>query len=306
MDAVLPVTAASCQRAIAFLLPSLRRHYRDLGTLWVASPRSDLSAVAALMQASTDGLRVQFCADEDVVPEFRMHAALGFPRVNGWFRQQLVKLAFAERVSSEFYLILDDDLIAVSDFGDPDCLAGQRALRAQDRVGHRERVIAADSPDNLDIWLTWSARVLQCAPLDYQPDVTPSILSRTAVKELAAWIEQHARPTAARWRFGALLAGVTGQRGLRSWRGRLLALLPWTEYTLYDTFLVRHGDFAARHREPTDTLLLGNAAWNESQFRNWRPRATDEKGRRLLFNLVASRSGPAIEAVAARLAAGSP
>jgi hypothetical protein len=302
MDAVLPVTAASCARAVAFLLPSLRRHYRDLETLWVASPGADLGAVKALVQPAAPGFRVRFCADEDIVPEFHLHERLGFPRVGGWFRQQIVKLAFAEHVTSEFYLILDDDLLAVSDFGDVDCLPEGRALRGQDRAGHRARQIAPDSPDNLDIWLTWSGRVLQCPPLDYQPDVTPSILSRAAVRQLAGWLEEHCRPGAARWKLGALFGRLTGTRGLRSWRGRLLASLPWTEYTLYDTFLVRHGDFGAYHREPTDTLLLGNAAWNLQQFERWRPRPTDDHGRRLLFNLVASRSGPAIEAVAARLA----
>lgn len=187
MDAVLPVTAASCARAVAFLLPSLRRHYRDLDTLWVASPAADQAAVTALVQPAMPEFRVRFCADEELVPEFRIHERLGFPRVGGWYRQQLVKLAFAEHVTSEFYLVLDDDLLAVSDFGDHDCLPAGRALRGQDRAGHRARNLPPDSPSNLDVWLTWSARVLQCEPLDYQPDVTPCILARSPVRPSGSW-----------------------------------------------------------------------------------------------------------------------
>jgi hypothetical protein len=301
MDAVLLLTADSCRRVAKFLLPSLQRHYHDLGTLWVVSPHRDVAAVRREVEGAETGLRHSFLSDEEVVPELVLHQRLGFPRVSGWYRQQLVKLAIVDRISGDFYLTLDDDMFAVTDFGDPDCIAANRALRSQDRAGHRARILPPGSPSNLDDWLTWSAEVLQCAPLDYQPEVTPSIFSCAAVRQLAGWLESNARPAARRWRVSAIASAIVATRGLRTWRGRLLALLPWTEYTLYDTFLVRHGDFVAYHREPTDTLLLGNAVWLVPQFENWRPRASDDSGRRLLFNLVASRSGITVEEVAARL-----
>src|ERR1019366_8238527 len=197
-------------RAAAFLLPSLRRHYRDLGALWVVSPRRDGAIVRAEVEGAKTGLRLCFLADEEVVPELILHERLGFPRVGGWYRQQLVKLAIVDRIAGDFYLTLDDDMFAVTDFGDADCIAAGRALRSQDRVGHRTRNLPPDSPENLDGWLTWSAGILHCAPLDYQPDVTPSILACAAVRHLAAWLEAHAQPAARRWLISAIASRLIG------------------------------------------------------------------------------------------------
>jgi hypothetical protein len=300
MHAVLPLAQSAAERAARILLPSLRRHYRDLDHLWVVAPKSQLSSVAHDLSAFADS-RVTFLSDEELVPEFALHQRWGLHPPRGWYRQQLVKLAIAERMSGEFYLTLDDDLLAVSDFSDRDILRAHRSPRTQDRAAHATRNLPPGSPENLDEWLLWSARVLACEPLDYQPEVTPSILSRSAVRNLAAHLESRCRPRARRWRIAALAGRLGFRPGLASWRGRLLASLPWTEYTLYDTYLVRHADFSRHHYAPDDTLPLGNAAWHARDFDDWRPRSHDALGRRLLFNLVQSRSGISPDQVVSRI-----
>ena len=300
MHAVLPLTQPATERAARILLPSLFRHYRDLDRLWVVAPKSQLASVAREL-SEFDNSRVTFLSDEEVVPEFGLHRRWGLHPPSGWYRQQLVKLAIAERMSGEFYLTLDDDLLVVSDFSDSEVLRANRAPRTQDRAGHASRNLPPGSADNLDDWLLWSARVLACEPLDYQPDVTPSILSRSAVLGLAKHLESRCVPRARRWRVAALVGRLCLRRGLSSWRGRLLSLLPWTEYTLYDTYLVRHADFSGQHYAPDDTLPLGNAAWHARDFDDWRPRGHDALGRRLLFNLVQSRSGVSPDQVVSRI-----
>ncbi len=49
------------------------------------------------------------------------------------------------------------------------------------------------------------------------------------------------------------------------------------------------------------TLLLGDTALLVPKFAGWRPPATEDAGRRPLFNEVASRPGIAVDEVAARL-----
>jgi hypothetical protein len=287
LDAVLPIVAADCERARSILLPSLERCYADLGTLWVICPAGDAPAVRAALRAP----RLEVIDEEALVPELAAQRRLGFPRVSGWFKQQVLKLAAAELVRSEFFLTLDADVFAVSPWCDRDVLRGGRALRQRDKLEYYPE------------WLAWAARVLQCPPLDYQPGLTPVILSREVLKLLAAWVERHVTPGSKRWRV-ARLAGVLGARWrLTSWRGRLLASLPWTEYALYDTFLEREGLFDRFHFLPDDTLLLGNGVWRAEAFDTWRPRTRDAEGRRLLFNLVQSRANIEPARVEARCSA---
>ena len=294
MDAVLPLVAADCERARSNLLPSLERFYADLGTLWVICPERDVAAIRTALGRA----HVEVLDERALVPEFEAARRLGFRPVNGWFKQQLVKLAAADLVRSEFFLTLDADVFAVAAWGDADVIRGARALRQKDKLEYYPE------------WLAWAGRVLRTPALDYQPGLTPAILARAALHRLAAWAERELAPEAKRWR----LSRVTGLLGvkwdLRSWRGRLLANLPWTEYGLYDTFLVRERLFDTFHFLPEDTLLLGNGVWQAAAFDRWQPRDRDEQGRRLLFNLVQSRAEIAPEQVQSRrlaaTAAGQP
>ena len=301
MEAILPLTESSARRAALLLLPSLATNYESLDRLWIAAPAKQLDAVAAQVAAVAPP-RTKFISDEELLPELAAHTRWGLPTPGGWYRQQVIKLAISERMEGKFYLTLDDDVIAVSRFSDQEILRSDRAPRDQDRAGYQ--ALTAKEPDENAAWMQASAWILNAPPLNYQPDLTPSILSRDAVRGLIDRLKGCRNPTARRWRFAAAVARATGRVGLNGWRGRLLAHnVRWTEYTLYDTHLASRGEFPLRHFLPHDFRVLGNAyfSWTRAQFDGWEPRTHDASGRRLLFNLVQSRSGISPEEVVARV-----
>ncbi len=299
MEAILPLTESSARRAALLLLPSLAANYESLDRLWIAAPAKQLNAVTAQV-ASVAHPRTIFISDEELLPELAAHKRWGLPSPGGWYRQQVIKLAISERMEGKFYLTLDDDAIAVSRFSDRDILLSDRAPRNQDRDGYRTKL--AEEPDENAAWMEASSWILNAPSLNYQPDLTPSILSRDAVRDLTLRLKSCRCPTARRWQVAAAVARVTGRVRLNGWRGRLLAHdVPWTEYTLYDTHLESRDEFLLRHYIPHDFRLLGNAAWTRAQFDSWEPRTLDASGRRLLFNLVQSRTGISPEEIVARV-----
>lgn len=301
VEAILPLTESSARRAALLLLPSLTANYESLDRLWIAAPAKQVDAVAAQIAAVAPP-RTKFISDEELLPELAALTLWGLPNPGGWYRQQVIKLAISERMGGNFYLTLDDDVIAVNRFSDRDILRSDRAPRDQDRTGYRAKTV--EEPDENAAWMQASAWLLDAPPLNYQPDLTPSILSRDAVQGLIDRLKGCRIPTAKRWRLAAAVARATGRVGLNGWRGRLLAHnVRWTEYTLYDTHLESSNAFFRWHYIPDDFRVLGNAyfSWTRAQFDSWRPRTHDALGRRLLFNLVQSRSGISPEEVFARV-----
>jgi len=301
VEAILPLTESSARRAALLLLPSLAANYESLDRLWIAAPAKQLEAVAAQVAAVAPP-RTKFISDEELLPELATLNRWGLPPPGGWYRQQVIKLAISERMEGMFYLTLDDDVIAVNRFSDRDILRDERAPRDQDRTGYRAKTAA--EPDENAAWMQASAWLLDAPPLNYQPDLTPSILSRKAVQGLIDRLRECRDPVARRWRVAAAVARGTGRVGLNGWKGRLLAHnVPWTEYTLYDTHLESSNSFFLWHYIPDDFRVLGNAyfSWTRAQFDAWKPRTHDGAGRRLLFNLVQSRSGISPEEVVARV-----
>jgi hypothetical protein len=99
-------------------------------------------------------------------------------------------------------------------------------------------------------------------------------------------------------RAAALVPGL--RRRVRSWRGRLLGALPWTEYQLYDTFLVRTGDFERFHRISTDPVLYGNCVWERDAFDQWQA-APSMASPTHFFSVVQGSTGITVDAVRTKL-----
>ena len=85
-----------------------------------------------------------------------------------------------------------------------------------------------------------------------------------------------------------------------SWRGRLLANLPWTEFQLYETFLVRTGAFDALHVYSDDPAVYGNSIWFDGVFDDWdpAPRPGDPV---TYFSVVQSYVGIPVDAIERKL-----
>jgi hypothetical protein len=262
IDAVLPVTRADAPRA-RLLARSLERFLEPLATCHVVAPDVDVEAV----RAALPGDRYDVVPESDVVPEigwFRATAALRArlhlvgPPVHGWFVQQLVKLAIAERVATPFYLTLDADVVCVRPTSYDDLVRDGRAL-------------VQLSPPNHPEWNDDAERVLALPRSGRQYGVTPAVLARAGVLELVRHLERRVDPRLRR--LGRHLPRGRGRDVAASWRSFLVRNLPWTEYALYMTFLEATGRFDRHHLLAGEDALYANAVWMESQFEAWDPSA---------------------------------
>ena len=133
---------------------------------------------------------------------------------------------------------------------------------------HREPVNAHPG------WVSSSAAALRMEPLDYCASATPSVLARGCGAR-ARGARAALRSGRARASSGSATMTPGLRRHLTTWRGRLLAALPWTEYQLYETFLVRTGRFDEYHCYSDDPLMFGNCVWRAREFEDWDPTADD-------------------------------
>jgi Family of unknown function (DUF6492) len=286
LDAVLPLTMRDAERA-QILLRSLERLFEPLRTCFVVAPDGDVASLRR--QLGRDWCTV--LAESELVPElgwFRAIARLrsklhvAGPPFHGWFVQQLVKLAVAERVETPFYLTLDADVICVRPTAYDDLVRGGRAL-------------VQLSPPNHPEWNDDAERVLALPRSGHQYGVTPALISREAVAALAHHLERRVDPRLRQ--LGRRAPSPKSRRVLASWRSFLLRNLPWTEYALYHTFLEQTGRFDDLHVFADGEELSGNNVWIESQFEEWRPSAEGP----YCFSVVQSATRIAPGVVAERL-----
>jgi hypothetical protein len=284
VDIVLPLLATGLDRYVRLQRPTVERFYRDLGTTWIYARPEDLESIRRAT-AGMDGVRVR--SDLDLVPELRLARRVKRDVTRGWYQQQLVKLAAVAEIDTEFALVMDADVIAVADVSDGDMLPRGRGIH------HKEPVAAHPK------WVSTSAAALGMAPLDYCVSATPSVLARGAVLELASHARDHVRPRKRAARLASVTPGLRGP--LTTWRGRLLAALPWTEYQLYETFLVRTGRFDEYHCHSDDPVLWENSVWSPGEFDAWVPGRDD--GPRHWFSVVQGSLRIPVDAIEAKMRA---
>jgi hypothetical protein len=261
VDAVLPLVASDAPRA-ELLVRTLERYFEPLRTCFVIVPQHELRAV----ELSLPRGRYEIVAETDVAPELpyflrtaaaRARLRLVGPPIHGWYVQQLLKLAAADLVGTPFYLTLDADVLCVRPTAYEDLVRDGRG-RVQ------------TTPPNHPEWNDDAERVLGLPRSGRQYAVTPAVLSRAAVAELAAYltgrIDERGRRLAAR------VPWATAREVVTSWRSFLLRRLPWTEYALYHTFLEATGKFDDYHVLAGEDAIYGNCVWMESQFEAWDPR----------------------------------
>lgn len=248
VDAVLPLVRADVARA-RILLASLEKYFGILGTLWVVTPAADVDAVRRRL-GGRDRYRV--LAETELIPELDGRE----PPPSGWSVQQLVKLAIASRIGTDFYVTFDADVICIGDVAFEDLvLAGRAVSNRRDEAQFRPE------------WYDWAERVLELPRSGYVHGVTPAVLNKEAVLRLAAFL---GAKTSRFPRLARLFPAVAR----KGWRGYLLDNLPWTEYTLYFTYLEATGRYADYHF-PGDAgkdTIYGNSIWvPEQSLDDWDP-----------------------------------
>jgi hypothetical protein len=254
VDIVLPLLEADVDRYLRLQRPTFERFYADLGRTTVIAREKERARIERAIQ-HLDGVAV--IGEEALVPEIALAKWSRRRSLGPWYRQQLIKLAAVAEARTDFALVMDADVFAVRPVSDHDIVKSGRALRPR---------VSADTHPG---WVAQAGIALRLPALEYAAGVTPSVLSRAAVLDLANYAITSVRPEGTVLRLAAFVPPARAL--LTSWRGRLLSVLPWTEYQLYDTFLVRTDRFDNYHFYSDDPVLLANAVWERRTFDDWSP-----------------------------------
>ena len=163
LDAVLPLKFNDYKR-FRILDASLKKFMKDLGKLFIVVPDKEVE----LFQSKIRDIDYKIIPETAVVPEFKL-----FKNYPGWNKQQVIKLAAAEIVETDFYLTLDADIICVRPTSFSDLVKDGRAYCYKHGL---ER-----SAEMFKQWYRDAERVLKIDLAEYHHDVTPAVLSREAV-----------------------------------------------------------------------------------------------------------------------------
>jgi hypothetical protein len=277
--------AGDLQTYLALQRPSFEHFYGDLGTTWIVTRPRDLPTIASATSGLAD---VRVVDEQTLVPELEAVRRVRRRTGRDWHFQQLIKLAGVASVDRPFVLVVDADVIAVQPVTDRDLVRDGRALRPQ--------LPLEEHPE----WVRLGGVALGLEPLDYAAAVTPSVLAPPAVRELAQFAVAAVRPRRLDLRLASRVPGL--RRTLTSWRGRLIGAMPWTEYQIYDTFLVRTGRFDTYHYYSDDPVIYGNSVWTPQDFEGWYPCRPGNEPRHF-FSVVQGYLGIPLDEVASRMRA---
>ncbi len=213
--------------------------------------RREMADIRAALP-ETAGVELVLIAEDDLIPGIAEHHAIG------WYKQQVLKLAFAASCPTPFYLTLDPDVLLCRR------LAPEHLVR--DGRCFTSWMTKAEHPH----WWEASASLLSM-PLDPGPrglNVTPQMLAREIARKLAAHL------------------------GADPWRILLDSDRPWTEYTLYSVFAEQSGLLTQWHRDdlPDGRRLLGRSVWMPENFSNYSLRDIHDDPHGAFFTVCASHA----------------
>ena len=279
LDALLTLTLKDCDRA-QLLFRSLKL-VEPLGVCWVVAPDHQLKEIRRRIPAQ----HVRLVPESEVAPELdfyrrarRLHPRRSRRGLRGTSIHQLIKIAMARHVETPFYLTLDADVFCVKPVRYGDLIRGGRAINRRNRDENLH-------PD----WYNRAEVLLGLRRSGFEHGVTPAVLSREAMVLLQEHLERRVSPWLRVLRAG-LPAGSRFYDIVGSWRSYLLRNVPWTEYSLYMTFLEANGLYDTYHFDGGPTAVYSSCVWFAEKFDSWDPTTTLNVADSY-FSLVQSTTG---------------
>ena len=269
-DAVLPLLLKDYGR-FEILDKSISKYMRDLHICWIISTDREYNDLKKKIKSNI----YRVISESSILPELRFYKKIskllyksfirrtsickkGRFNVSGWYVQQLIKLAMAEKVETNFYLTLDADVVCLRQVGYDDLIENGKAItntREEDR-----------HPD----WYESAERILNMSRSGLTHGVTPAILHREAVISLLTFLERKVHPITKSLAVACPSDSVMKDI-LKSWRSHLIINTPWTEYSLYYTFLEGMNIFEQFHiRKGKDAVYdIATSLWRKEQISSW-------------------------------------
>jgi hypothetical protein len=293
MDAVLPLTLKDFDR-FRILQKSLDAFCKNLlNIIWVVVPDHQLQEIREQIGSGN----YQVIPESFLVPEIKLL------KIQGWYLQQLIKLAIANHVKTDFYLTLDADIICT------------QSVHHSDLVKEGRAVYSANSHSRYDneFLRRLLKTVLKLDPL-FVPrhnyyNVTPAVLSRDAVLQLQQYLRRLSIDefnTSLKlvgskkskliflgyWLIYRCLPKRSSRREqIVDYKGYLLRNTPWTEYTLYYNFCDSKDLLDQYHILTPHCIYAGeNSVWKKDQLINWQPENCFEGDRNFFFCVFQSNT----------------
>lgn len=220
-------------------LPTLEEHlqWEDVEHIHLITPRAEVNELHALLREHVrDDRRISkfvILAQEDWVGVSHRPAS--------WRMQMLLKLLAAEHVQTDYYLILDDDVVLMRPFGYRDLFADRACTRLKftpDPVEHPDWWRGSANALGLDQDNAWDA-IQSLRKRKWTINVTPEIMVREEVLLLLDKLRHLHGP---------------------SWKKKLLdrSDIPiWTEYTIYWLHLMQEKRLSRWYRGSRTRLSDG-------------------------------------------------
>ena len=279
LDAVLPLKFDDYKR-FRILDASLKKFMNDLGKLFIIVPDREVE----LFRSKIKDNDYKIIPETAVAPEFKL-----FRNYPGWNKQQLIKLAAAEIVETDFYLTLDADIICVRPTSFSDLVRNGRSYCFKLRL--------EQSAERFKQWYRDAERVLKINQADFHHDVTPAVLSRDGMLMLHEHLARASRDYRSGfskrdlkcWGANVLAKFIPGIP-FTEWRLYLLKSGQWTEYSLYYAFLEAY-DLFEKYHFLLDNRISGNSVWHIKDFDSWDPANSFLGERTFYFSVMQSNTG---------------
>lgn len=274
VEAILPTFRRDLGQ-FGILRDSLARYRGDLSRCVVVVPEADMDLFAqAIGNDPFYLLRSETVVLGRVPPKYVFDWSRKRPGRAGRWVQQLIKLHHCAHTSADWCLTLDAD-----------CIARRPVDLATMFVDGKGVDQVLDCSDLHDTWYQGSAKILGpgVKRSGVEHPVTPTLLNAEACRML----------------IGHLASRASAFDG--NWMAMLMRRVPWSEYTLYYTYLEMIGQFDHYHRIVERPVLYNpyNAVWYPQQFAEWQPETGMD---RALFDIVQSTAKADPAAIRAKLA----
>jgi hypothetical protein len=219
----------------------------------IVTPAKDLSLVRTTIASHVDALKIKIIDENEICPEFRNNPDTTdtWPKPNqGWFKQQLIKLAIFEYVKTQFYMTLDSDVIFTRDFDSSSLIHKGKAALSVQKEG-----------DFVDLYCPKTAAHEVLVRQNRYKKVEPILRHKRKKQYLDQWYGE--TPVLLNRQIVKLLVDHIESTWGKAWRQTLLEKLPWTEYPLYFVFAECEG-ILERYYEPGNAdsvLMLNKSLW---------------------------------------------
>jgi hypothetical protein len=219
-------------------------NFQNIDKFLIVCPKGDIYSLNVLLRNLTSDKRFIILDEEEVVPEFKDN-----PSISGWYKQQIIKLAIAKHIKTDYYLTLDDDVFCNKYFSYSDLFFNNKAYVNTEKLSDYTELYKPHFAQNE--WKIKYNRLKKSSTLinytrknkykDQSYGETPVLLHTKNVL--------------------ALLKELTFFH--KSWFTILSTTKGWTEYALYFQYLEKHNLLNEYYTQTGRSTLLDidNSVW---------------------------------------------